>query len=49
MNLTSLSAGTGTAALVLVGGLLLLSGSAAGWIVVFAGIGLSALWAIRLR
>jgi len=44
---SSISAGTGPAAGVLIGGLLILAGNAVGWLVLFGGFGLSILWAIR--
>jgi hypothetical protein len=42
-----LSAGTGPAAGILIGGLMIMAGNAIGWIVLIAGFGISALWAIR--
>jgi len=44
---SSLSAGTGPAAGILIGGLLILSGNAIGWLILFGGFGLSVLWATR--
>jgi hypothetical protein len=43
----SLSAGTGPAAGILIGGILILGGNAAGWLVLLGGFGLSMLWACR--
>jgi len=37
---SSLSAGTGPAAGILIGGLLILSGNAIGWLILFGGFGL---------
>jgi hypothetical protein len=42
-----LSAGTGPAAGILIGGVLILAGNAIGWLILFGGFGLSVLWAVR--
>lgn len=48
MSLTSLSAGTGPAAAILIGGLLILANhSISGIVIMLAGVGLSLLWALR--
>jgi len=44
---SSLSAGTGPAAGILIGGVMIMAGSAIGWFVLFGGFGLSVLWAMR--
>jgi hypothetical protein len=44
---SSLSAGTGPAAGILIGGVLILMGNAIGWLILFGGFGLSILWAVR--
>lgn len=44
---SSLSAGTGPAAGILIGGVLILAGNAIGWLILFGGFSLSVLWAIR--
>jgi hypothetical protein len=44
---SSLSAGSGPAAGILIGGILILGGNAIGWLVLLGGFGLSMLWAIR--
>ncbi len=49
MSFPSLSAGTGPAAFVLVGGLLVAASITAGWYLIVAGFVLSALWAVRFR
>jgi hypothetical protein len=43
---SSLSAGTGPAAGILIGGVLIMAGNAIGWLILFGGFGLSVLWAI---
>ena len=45
--ISGLSAGTGPAAAILIGGLLIFAGNSIGWLVLFGGFGLSALWAGR--
>lgn len=44
---SSLSAGTGPAAGILIGGLFILGGNSIGWIILLGGFGLSILWACR--
>ena len=44
---SSLSAGTGPAAGILIGGVLIISGNPVGWVVLLGGFGLSAMWAMR--
>jgi hypothetical protein len=44
---SSLSAGTGPAAGILIGGVLILAGNAIGWLILFGGFGLSILWVAR--
>lgn len=43
----NLNAGTGPAAAILIGGLLVFTGLSVGWVVLIGGFGLSVLWAIR--
>ena len=45
--ISSLSAGTGPAAGILIGGVLILAGNVVGWLILFGGFGLSVLWAMR--
>jgi len=45
--ISSLSAGTGPAAGILIGGVMILAGNGIGWLILFGGFGLSVLWAIR--
>jgi hypothetical protein len=45
--ISSLSAGTGPAAGILIGGVLILAGNAIGWLILFGGFALSVLWAAR--
>jgi hypothetical protein len=42
-----LSAGTGPAAGILIGGLMIMAGNAIGWVILAGGFGISILWAIR--
>jgi hypothetical protein len=44
---STLSAGTGPAAAILIGGLLIFSGNTIGWLILVGGFGLSLFWAIR--
>ena len=44
MNLTSLSAGTGPAAGILIGGIMILAGISIGWLVLAGGFILSLVW-----
>jgi hypothetical protein len=43
----NLSAGTGPAAGILIGGLFILTGNAIGWLILLGGFGLSLIWAAR--
>lgn len=49
MSLPAISAGTGPAAAIIVGGLLLFTGNSLGILLIAAGFVLSALWALRFR
>jgi hypothetical protein len=44
---SNLSAGTGPAAGILIGGVMILAGNGIGWLILFGGFALSAMWAMR--
>jgi len=47
--MSGISAGTGPAAAILIGGLMYINGVGAGLLLIFAGIGLSAFWAFQFK
>lgn len=47
--MSGLSAGTGPAAAILIGGLLYINGNWVGPLLIIAGVGLSALWALQFK
>jgi len=49
IHMSGISAGTGPAAAILIGGLLYANGNGAGLLLITAGIGLSALWAFHFK
>ena len=49
MNLPGLSAGTGPAAAILIGGVLAFNGHALGIPILLGGFGLSAFWALKFK
>lgn len=49
MNINSLSAGSGPAAAILIGGLLIFMNQPIGWLMIVAGLGLSLFWALKFR